>query len=173
MTEEQLSLRTMESFEAVMMKYKDMLYRLAYSRCGNTHDADDILQDVFLRYMRADKTYNDEEHRKAYLIKMTINCSKSFATSAYNRHRDGTEMSDNETSGRDEIGEAETRSDLMKAVLSLPEKYRTVIYLFYYEDMTVAEIAGYTGGSENAVKTRLSRARSILREKLEGTEPDD
>ena len=61
----ELSLRTRESFDAVMRKYADMVYRLAYARTGNTFDADDILQEVFLRYIRAEKTYNDEEHRKA------------------------------------------------------------------------------------------------------------
>ena len=69
----ELSLVTRESFDEVMRKYADMVYRLAYSRVGNTHDADDILQEVFLRYIKADKTYNDEEHRKAWLIKITIN----------------------------------------------------------------------------------------------------
>ena len=68
----ELSLRTRESFDAVMRKYADMVYRLAYSRVGNTFDADDILQEVFLRYIRADKTYNDEEHRKSWLIRITI-----------------------------------------------------------------------------------------------------
>ena len=81
----ELSLRTRESFDAVMRKYADMVYRLAYSRTGSTFDADDILQEVFLRYIRADKTYNDEEHRKAWLIRITINCTRSFASSAWNR----------------------------------------------------------------------------------------
>lgn len=168
----ELSLVTRESFDEVMRKYADMVYRLAYSRVGNTHDADDILQEVFLRYIKADKTYNDEEHRKAWLIKITINCSKSFLTSAWNRHRD---FSDSETDngGYDSgLTASDTRSDVLGAVMKLSDKYRTAVYLFYYEDMTVAEIARATGASESAVKARLSRARAILKESLKGVEFD-
>lgn len=164
----ELSLRTRESFDAVMRKYADMVYRLAYSRVGNTFDADDILQEVFLRYIRADKTYNDEEHRKSWLIRITINCTRSFASSAWNRHKDAAEPDPNAGAEDPALAASETKSDVMNALLSLPEKYRTVIYLFYYEDMSVAEIARSVGISESNVKTRLSRGRDMLREKLEG-----
>lgn len=168
----ELSLVTRESFDEVMRKYADMVYRLAYSRVGNTHDADDILQEVFLRYIKADKTYNDEEHRKAWLIKITINCSKSFLTSAWNRRRDFSEP-DNESGGFDNgLAAADTRSDVLGAVMKLSDKYRTAVYLFYYEDMSVSEISKATGASESAVKARLSRARAILKESLKGVEFD-
>ena len=169
----ELSLRTRESFDAVMRKYADMVYRLAYSRTGSTFDADDILQEVFLRYIRADKTYNDEEHRKAWLIRITINCTRSFASSAWNRHRDFSEPDGNEGAEDPAISASETRSDVMDALLELPEKYRTVIYLFYYEDMSVSEIAGSLGITDSNVKTRLSRGREMLKEKLKGGYLDD
>ncbi len=168
----ELSLVTRESFDEVMRKYADMVYRLAYSRVGNTHDADDILQEVFLRYIKADKTYNDEEHRKAWLIKITINCSKSFLTSAWNRHRDFS-GEDSDSGGYDSgLTASDTRFDVLGAVMKLSDKYRTAVYLFYYEDMTVAEIARATNSSESAVKARLSRARAILKESLKGVEFD-
>ncbi len=169
----ELSLRTRESFDAVMRKYADMVYRLAYARTGNTFDADDILQEVFLRYIRADKTYNDEEHRKAWLIRITVNCTRSFAASAWNRHKDYEEPDENEGREDPALKAAETRSDVMNALLELPEKYRTAIYLFYYEDMSVAQIAGSLGTTETNVKTRLSRGRDMLKEKLKGAEFDD
>ena len=169
----ELSLRTRESFDAVMRKYADMVYRLAYSRTGSTFDADDILQEVFLRYIRADKTYNDEEHRKAWLIRITINCTRSFASSAWNRHRDYSEPDGNEGAEDPAISASETRSDVMDALLELPEKYRTVIYLFYYEDMSVSRIADSLGITESNVKTRLSRGREMLKEKLKGGYLDD
>ena len=168
----ELSLCTKESFDAVMRKYADMVYKLAYSRTGNTYDADDILQEVFLRYIRADKTYNDEEHRKAWLLRITINCTKSFLTSAWNRHTDYEEPDPNIGAEDPALKAAETKSDVMKALMSLPEKYRTAIYLFYYEDLSVAQIAKTVGTSETNIKTRLSRGRELLKEKLEGVEFD-
>lgn len=168
----ELSLRTRESFDAVMRKYADMVYRLAYSRTGSTFDADDILQEVFLRYIKADKTYNDEEHRKAWLLRITINCTKSYATSAWNRHTDYEEPDPNTGAEDPALKNAETKNDVMKALMSLPDKYRTAIYLFYYEDRSVAQIAKAVGTSETNVKTRLSRGREMLKEKLEGVEFD-
>lgn len=168
----ELSLCTKESFDAVMRKYADMVYKLAYSRTGSTFDADDILQEVFLRYIRADKTYNDEEHRKAWLLRITINCTKSFLTSAWNRHTDYEEPDPNVGAEDPALRAAETKSDVMKALMSLPEKYRTAIYLFYYEDLSVAQIAKTVGTSETNIKTRLSRGRELLKEKLEGVEFD-
>ncbi len=168
----ELSLCTKESFEEVMRKYADMVYRLAYSRVGNSTDADDVFQEVFLRYIKADKTYNDEEHRKAWLIKITVNCSKSFLTSAWNRHRDYAEPDPNE--GSEDVGlkNTETRTAVLNALLKLDIKYRTAIYLFYYEDLTVAQIAAATGSTESNVKARLSRGRAMLKELLEGVEFD-
>lgn len=168
----ELSLCTKESFEEVMRKYADMVYRLAYSRVGNSADADDVFQEVFLRYIKADKTYNDEEHRKAWLIKITVNCSKSFLTSAWNRHRDCAEPDSNEGAEDDNLKNTETRTAVLNALLKLDIKYRTAIYLFYYEDLSVAQIASATGSTESNVKARLSRGRAMLKELLEGVEFD-
>lgn len=168
----ELSLCTKESFEEVMRKYADMVYRLAYSRVGNSTDADDVFQEVFLRYIKADKTYNDEEHRKAWLIKITVNCSKSFLTSAWNRHRDYAEPDPNEGAEDDNLKNTETRTAVLNALLKLDIKYRTAIYLFYYEGLSVAQIASATGSTESNVKARLSRGRAMLKELLEGVEFD-
>ncbi len=168
----ELSLRTRESFDAVMRKYSDMVYRLAYSRTGSTFDADDILQEVFLRYIRADKTYNDEEHRKSFLIRITINCTKSYVTSAWNRHRDFSEPDPNEGAEDPAIKATENKSDVMNALLQLPEIYRTAIYLFYYEDMSISQIAKTVKTTETNIKTRLSRGRDMLKEKLKEVEFD-
>ncbi len=166
----ELSLCAKESFDAVMRKYADMVYRLACSRTGSTADADDILQEVFLRYIRADKTYRDEEHRKAWLIRITINCSKSLMTSAWRRHRDMAEQDENTGRCDSRLLELETKSEVWDAVMKLPKKYRTVIHLHYYEDLPVAQIAKATGASESTVKSQLFRARAMLRETLKDTE---
>ncbi|MCM1333663.1 MAG: sigma-70 family RNA polymerase sigma factor [Bacteroides sp.] len=166
----ELSLITRESFDEVMRAYADMVYRLAVSRTGNPADAEDLLQEVFLRYIRADKTYRDEEHRKAWLLRATINCAKSLHTSAWSRHREASASEatlNNEGREDERLREIETKSEVYGAVLKLPERYRVAIHLFYYEDLSVARIAKLLGIGESAVKSRLARARAILKDLLQ------
>jgi RNA polymerase sigma-70 factor (ECF subfamily) len=166
-----LSLCTKGSFEEVLRLYSDMVYRLAFSRVKNSHDANDITQDVFLKYIRAEKTYNDEEHRKAWLIKTTVNTSKTLVLSSWNRRRSSAEFTDE---GLGNIGakedknlkNIETNSVVLSAVMKLPKKYRTVIHLFYYEDMPLSDISEATGLSLNTVKSQLRRARSLLKDRF-------
>ncbi len=77
------SLRTNDCVDEVIEKYADMVYRLAFSRVKNKNDADDIFQEVFLRYIKNEREFETEEHRKAWLIRVTINCSNSFFSSAW------------------------------------------------------------------------------------------
>ncbi len=170
-----MSLKTSESFEQVMEFYMPMVYRIAFSRLGSAHDAEDITQDVFLKYYRADVTYNNEEHRKAWLIRCAINCIKNLVTSAWFRHRASDEGLENMESmeeagvipGSDsEIDRIEQKNAVMSAVMKLPEKYRTVIHLFYFEDMSVTQISKATGIREATVKSQLSRARDMLKPML-------
>lgn len=167
-----MSLNTSESFEQVMEFYMPMVYRIAFSRLGSTHDAEDITQDVFLKYFRADITFNDEEHRKAWLIRCAINCTKNLVTSAWFRHRASDEGLENMEENGDipgsdgDIDKIEQKNAVMGAVMKLPEKYRTVIHLFYFEDMSVAQISKATGIRETTVKSQLSRARDMLKPML-------
>ena len=164
-----ISLKASESFEQVMEFYMPMVYRIAFSRLGSAHDAEDITQDVFLKYYRADMTYNNEEHRKAWLIRCAINCTKNLVTSAWYRHRAADEGLENmeengEIPGSDgDIDKIEQKNAVIGAVMQLPEKYRTVIHLFYFEDMSVAQISKATGIREATVKSQLSRARDMLK----------
>ena len=167
-----MSLKTSESFEEVMKFYMPMVYRIAFSRLGSTHEAEDITQEVFLKYFRADISYNDEEHRKAWLIRCAINCTKTLVTSAWYRHRASDEGLDNmeeqgDIPGSDgDIDKIEQKNAVMSAVMKLPEKYRTVIHLFYFKDMSVAQISKATGIREATVKSQLSRARDMLKPML-------
>ncbi|MBQ8195614.1 MAG: sigma-70 family RNA polymerase sigma factor [Oscillospiraceae bacterium] len=167
-----MSLKTSESFEEVMKFYMPMVYRIAFSRLGSTHEAEDITQEVFMKYFRADISYNDEEHRKAWLIRCAINCTKTLVTSAWYRHRASDEGLDNmeeqgDIPGSDgDIDKIEQKNAVMSAVMKLPEKYRTVIHLFYFEDMSVAQISKATGIREATVKSQLSRARDMLKPML-------
>ena len=139
-------------------KYSNMVFRLAFARTKNNHDANDIMQEVFLRYMKNKKEFKDEEHKKAWLIKTTINCSKTLLTSAW--FRKTTSLEDNI------VEELKEKSEVYYALLKLSKKYRTVIHLFYYEDMSIAEISSLLNVKESTIKSQLNRARNKLKEIL-------
>lgn len=167
-----LSLCAAENFEEVMEFYMPMVYRIAFARLADRSDAEDVTQDVFLRYFRTGLTYESEEHRKAWLIRCAVNCAKNVAGSEWNRHRSRGELTenlddpDNEPMAsccEEQFEKTERRLAVMNAVMKLPEKYRTVIHLFYFEDMSVAQISSAVGAGESTVKSQLSRARKLLK----------
>lgn len=143
--------------DELVEKYSAMIYRLAYTRLLSVHDAEDITQEVFLKYIRADKSFNDEEHRKMWLIRVTVNAVKSWASSAWNRHRAPLEYADEVAYTENEAG------GIGEAVKQLPEKYRIPIHLFYYEGFSVKEIAKALSTAEGTVKSLLSRGRDKLK----------
>lgn len=142
-------------------KHSDMVYRLAVARVKNKYDADDILQDVFLRFIKAKDKVENEEHLKALLIRITINCSKSMLTSSWFKR---TEPLSESFSVSDEY------SDTLDSVMRLPQKYRTVIHLHYYMGYSVDEIADILKSKPSTVKSQLHRARQKLKLDLEGVE---
>ena len=144
--------------------YGDMVYRIALLRMNNTADAEDVFQEVFLRLVRYSQRIDSEEHLKHWLIRVTINCCKKQFDSAYRRYTvplDGKEK-------QPFCAMPERDDSVWEAVRALSPNYRDVIHLFYYEQYSVREIAGVLKITESAVKTRLSRARDLLRDKLEG-----
>lgn len=141
--------------EAAVRRYADTVYRLAYARTGSREDAEDVFQEVFLRYVRKKPTFKDEEHRKAWLIRVTVNCAKSLRGSFWNRRTEGL----NENLVFDSVKDYDLYYELMR----LKPQEREVIHLFYYEDMTSKEIAQALGVTEAAVRTRLTRARKALK----------
>ncbi|MGI6003523.1 MAG: RNA polymerase sigma factor [Lachnospiraceae bacterium] len=149
--------------EAVQ-KYADMVYRLAIVNTNGSPDIDDIFQNVFLKLYQHQDSIHSEEHMKAWLIRVTINECRSFMTSSWHKKKVSLE-SVAETAAP----MPEDYSDVTEAVMELPEKYRDIIHLFYYEEMSIKEIADALGMTEGAVKTRLRRGREFLRSKLEGT----
>ncbi len=136
----------------------NMVLRLALARVGDKHRADDVVQEVFYRFLKKDRKYESDEHLKAWLIKVTINCSKNVFLDSF--FKNTVELTE------DVVFNNPEESDVYSAVLSLPSKYRTVIHLFYYEDMPVKEIAEILNTKESTVKSQLHRAREMLREKL-------
>lgn len=151
-----------EEVDIILDKYSKMVFRLAFSRTKNSYDAEDIMQDVFMKYIKCNINFDNENHRKAWLLKVTINCSKSLLSSAW--FRKTTTLEDNIAIDMKE------NSEVYKYVLELPKKYRTVIHLFYYEDMTNADIAKVLDLNESTVRSQIHRGRNILKEKLKGVE---
>lgn len=146
--------------EEVMSRFSDMVFRVALSRTGNYNDAEDITQEVFLKYIQKDKKYEDWEHIKAWLIRVTANLSKNLVNSAWHRHT--TTLED----GMDVEVESPEVSEILEAVQQLPEKYREIIRLYYIKGYRVEEISRQLMMNESTVKTRLSRGRKKLREIL-------
>jgi len=144
----------------VIKCYQDVVYRIAFTYCKNTYSAEDVTQEVFLRYLKLKKEFDGEEHLKAWLIRVTINISKNFLRSTWLKKT--VSISEHENL----IAEEQTQPEIYHAVLSLPEKYRSVILLYYYEEYKVGEIAGILRRTETAVQTQLQRARAMLKEKL-------
>lgn len=142
-------------------EYKDTLFRIAFNICRCEADADDAVQDCFIKYHTLNKEFEDDEHLKAWLIRITINRAKDIATSFWRRHRENWEeyMADMPF-------EQPSDSRLFESVMGLPTKYRIVIHLFYYEDYSIKEIAEILSISESTVKSQLSRARKLLKENL-------
>ena len=143
--------------------YAPAIYRLAYARTGSRADAEDIMQEVFVRLLRAGPDFADREHAKAWLLRVAANCANDWFRAPW-RRREGP-LSESLPAPEHESG------GVVEAVLALPAKYRTAVHLYYYEELSVAEIAKITGKSESAVKSRLFRARAMLREALK--EDDD
>lgn len=140
--------------ESAVEQYGTMVYRLAYAQLRSRHDADDVFQEVFLRYHRAAPPFESEEHRKAWLLRVTANCANSLAASPWRKRsvplEDVYAYSDQEESGLD------------AALAQLPSKYRTVIHLYYYEGYSTEEIARILGRRASTVRAQLARARQTL-----------
>ena len=153
-----MRLPTQELFE----KYQNNLYAVAFNVCKNAEDAEDVVQDTFIQYYSFKKQFDNEQHIRAWLIRVASNKSKNMNRTFWRKNK--MSLEDYMETLTFETPES---SELFEAAMSLPEKYRIVVHLFYYEDYSIHEIAGILKLSESNVKVRLSRARSLLREKLQ------
>ncbi|MBQ8232792.1 MAG: sigma-70 family RNA polymerase sigma factor [Lachnospiraceae bacterium] len=155
-------------------QYSDMLFKIAYLRLKSVQDAEDVVQEVFYQYLKKTDGFSDEEHEKAWLIRVTLNACRKVWRSAWNRHRSDEDvvLYENFADGNSQPGPEENlvamdeRRMLLEAVGTLPAKYRDVIHLFYYEEMSVKEIAEATGRKDSTVTSQLTRGRELLRKKL-------
>ena len=150
-------------FYDLARRYKDMIYRIALNYFGNPYDAEDMVQETLMKLYTANPAFQSEEHAKHWLIRVTLNLCKNTVRSPWRRRTVSLE----EAADLASFDKPE-QSELFQSVMGLPEKYRTVLYLFYYEELSVREIAQLLRMKESAVTTRLSRARRMLRLQLKG-----
>lgn len=156
-------------YKETVLTYKDMVYRIAYAQCPCRQDAEDVFQEVFFKLCGLEGDFADEEHLKAWLIRVTLNCCKLLRRSAWFRKR--AELTEDIPAAEDSR-ERETAEAVIAAVRSLPEKYRPAVMMYYYEEMSCAEIAAALKLNENTVRTRLKRARERLKNDLKGVFDD-
>ena len=153
-----------DRIERIVGRYSDMVLRIAYQHTSCMQDSEDIAQEVFLSLVDKPIKDYDEEHLKAYIIRATINKCHSF----YRRHKDADIVYLDEVYKNDAepVFTMEERS-VISQVHALPQRYRDVIYLYYYEGYSVADIADILGTKTGTVTSRLKRAREKLKPLLQ------
>lgn len=146
-------------------RYADTVTRLCMIYLKNYSDSEDIFQTVFLKYALSSVAFESPEHENSWFVRVTINACKDLLRNVFRRKA----VPLDEVAGLPQVTDCEHR-EVLEAVLSLPEKYRVVIYLHYYEGYTAPEIAKVMGRNVNTVYTRLNRGRLLLKEALEDGE---
>ena len=153
---------TEDIFTDAVHRNSQRLYLIALSFVKNTYDAEDILQNVFLKLWKYSKPFTDETHLDKWLTAVCVNESKNYIKNPFRQHQSIEECV---FASSAEMDSAE-KTDLYRAVMQLSKKERAVIHLFYYEDLSVKDIAKMLKMNESAVKTRLNRARNKLKQRL-------
>lgn len=156
-------MRSEQEVNRAIERHADTVRRLCMIHLKNYADTEDIFQMVFLKYVLSSVSFENEEHERAWFIRVTINACKDLLKNFFRSH----------TVSIDEVLEqpAEMQEDnreVLEAVLSLPARYRDVVYLYYYEEYTAPEIGKILGKNVNTIYTLLNRAKKILRKKLGG-----
>jgi len=154
----------------VFERYTNLLYRLCYSILLVREDAEDAVQDVFLKYYRKQPTFADEDHEKAWFIRVAVNHCKDILRRR--KLREFIPLSEVEELLAEKEAEADD-SGVLQALFELADRYRIVMILHYLEGYPVKEVARLCGISQSAVKMRLSRGREQLKERLKGVVIDE
>ncbi|EEM90936.1 sigma-70 family RNA polymerase sigma factor [Bacillus thuringiensis] len=158
--------------DEIMNKYGQEVLQLVYSYVNNKEVAEDLTQDIFVKCYKSLHTYKGNSNLKTWLWRIAINHCKDYLKSWYNKkvivtEDDFTYMESQKESVEQIVIQNAEDSRLASAVMSLPIKYREVIYLFYYEELSIKEIATVIEVKENTIKTRLKKAKELLKKGLE------
>ena len=150
--------------EAVVDRYAGLVYRLAFARTRSRDAADEVFQEVFLRYVSRRPAFESGEHEKAWFCRVTVNCANSYWRNPFRRKTEPLDAAA-------ELAAPEPEEARLDEYLDrLPPEQRVAVHLYYYEGYSTPEIAALVGKSESAVRMRLMRARRLLREYLEDEE---
>ena len=152
-----------QEYKRLTNLYIDMVYRVALNGCKNKYDADDIVQETFLKLLKCKKQFESDEHVRNWLLRVAVNECNSMWNSSWHKKIVLKDEQDEKM-----VFETQEQSDLYELVMQMSPKYRQVIYLYYFEEFSVREVASILKISETAVQTRLQRARNKLKEQLGG-----
>lgn len=151
--------RAKDEIDYAIEKYSNTIYKVAFAYTKNKTISEDILQDVLIKFMTDSTNFHEEEHKKAWLIHVTINECKKFYRSIWNLRRISLEdiypFNDPE------------KHEVFYAVLDLPKKYRLIIHLYYYEELSIHEISSVLNINQNTIMSLLYRGRKILKNIME------
>lgn len=162
-------LRAGGEMDEIIDRYQDTVYGLALARTGSRADADDVFQEVFLAYCQTKKTFRDEEHRKAWLLRTTLNLCRRVTSSAWRRKT--VPLSQGEDIPV--LFREPEENTVWQALQALTPEYRLPLYLFYFQELSTREIARVLSLRPGAVRMRLTRGREQLRERLKGVYFDE
>ena len=152
-----------ENIKQTVARYGDMLMKTCFALLGNRYDAEEAVQETFLSYMVTKKEFRDEEHTKAWLLRVAVNKSKNILRSRHRRLYVNLE-------DIQEVVAEEEKQEMLTEIMQLPYPIKTAIHLHYYEGYTCKEIGDIVGATEAAVKKRLQKGRELLRDILESGE---
>ena len=156
-------MRSEDEINQAIETYADLVRRLCMLHLKNEQDSEDIFQEVFIKYATNSKKFENEEHEKAWIIRVTVNACKDLLKSFFRSRTVALENIIVESKDK-----GYEYNEVLEKVLLLPEKYKDVIFLFYYEEYTAVEIAGILNKNVNTVYTLLARARKLLEKELRG-----
>lgn len=155
--------RTQNEILALYDKYYEMVWRICLVRFGNAHDAYDATQETFVRLMNYNKAFYSEEHEKAWLIRTAVNYCKDVMKSSQRRQETCLDLGKPWENGMI----PQEYSEVYETMMELPEKYRVILYLHYYEWYSLKEIAKMLGLNESTLRSRFARAKEVMKEYLE------
>ena len=160
-------------YNSCVDKYLKMVYRISFHYFGNREDAEDVSQDVFLKLYSHNTKFESEEELKAWLIRVTTNTCHSYFRNPFRKRKTEIDEKEIENIVGSSSSEQEiiNRKVVMDAVMSLPERYRIVVYLYYYEEYSICQISNTRNIKETTIQTRLSRAREKLKSVLKDCFP--
>lgn len=159
-------LHTDDYISKLVHKYSDMVMRLALTYLKNIFDAQDVCQNVFIKIFEQNKTFVDSEHEKAWIIRVTINACKDIIRSPWKKRFFRIDEVTLPIKDKD-------NKEIVLLVLDLPIKYRSVIYLYYFENYSTSEIAKILNRNESTIRTQVKRARELLKTKMVGGFEDE